>query len=307
MWFKNIQLLLLNSPFPLSAEALDSTLAQHAFSPCGKEQLVSIGWAPALSGSGLYAHANNGCVLLCLRKEEKLLPASVVKRMSEDKIREIERNENRRVKRAEKAEIIYKVKLSLIPRAFTRVSDLTGYVDLLNQRVVVNTGSRKQAEEFVGKLREAVGPLGAVLPVVQQSPDIAMTRWVENQAAPGDLSVMDECVLKEPGSDGAEIRCKRVDVFGHEVSQHLATGKRVTALALQWNDRIRFVLDRELGIRRLKFGLAVEEELSSIEAASELDLLDAEFGLMTAEIEACLVSLFQSLGGLATAAEAQAA
>lgn len=303
MWFKNIQLYLLNAPFPMTAEALDSALARSAFAPCGKEQLVSSGWVPALPGSGLFAHANNGCVLMCLRKEEKMLPAAVVKRMSEEKIREAERDKGRRLKRAEKAEIVYRVKLGLIPRAFTRISDLSGYVDLLNQRIVINTGSRKQAEEFASKLRDVVGPLSARLPMLQQATDTTMTAWLKNQTAPAKFTVLDECVLKEPGADGAEVRCKRVDVFGHEVSQHLGTGKHVVALALQWNDRVRFVLDRELTIRRLKFGLAVEEELSAVEAASELDLLDAEFGLMTAEIESCVTDLFATMGGVVPSEE----
>ncbi len=298
MWFKNLQIYLLNAPFPMTEDVLDAALAQKAFSPCGKEQLASVGWVPALPGSGLFAHTSNGCVLMCLRKEEKMLPASVVKRMSEEKIHEAERDKGRRLKRAEKSEIIYRVKLSLIPRAFTRVTDLSGYVDLINQRIVINTGSRKQAEEFAGKLRDVVGPLSARLPALQQATDTTMTEWLKNQESPDNFTVLDECVLKEPGTDGAEVRCKRVEVFGYEVQQHLDAGKRVVALALQWSDRVRFVLDRELVIRRLKFDVAVEEELSSVEASNELDLLDAEFSLMTVEIERCVSDLFAAMGGV---------
>ena len=78
MWFKNIRAYRLTSSFDLSPEQLGEKLAQRDFRPCAKSQAVSAGWVPPLGEeSGELVHAAGGRMLLKLKREERLLPATV--------------------------------------------------------------------------------------------------------------------------------------------------------------------------------------------------------------------------------------
>ena len=85
MWFKNIRAYRLTSPFTLSPEQLGEQLSQRAFQPCANSQALSIGWVPPLGDeTTALVHAAAGRMLLKLKREEKLLPATVVRQQLED-------------------------------------------------------------------------------------------------------------------------------------------------------------------------------------------------------------------------------
>ena len=103
MWFKNIRAYRLTSPFTLSPEQLAGQLAQRAFSPCARSQALALGWVPPLGGEdGELVHAAAGRMLVKLKREEKLLPSTVVRELLEEKVAEIEAGQARKVYRKER-------------------------------------------------------------------------------------------------------------------------------------------------------------------------------------------------------------
>ena len=87
MWFKNIRAYRLSSPFDLSPEQLAEQLEAKCFTPCAKSQALSFGWVPPLGDeSEALVHAANGRFLLCLKREEKILPSTVVREQLEEKV-----------------------------------------------------------------------------------------------------------------------------------------------------------------------------------------------------------------------------
>ena len=103
MWFKNIRAYRLTSPFDLSAEQLGDKLAQRAFEPCAKSQALSLGWVPALGDESTeLAHSAGGRLLIKLKREEKLLPSTVVREQLEEKVAVIEQEQGRKVYRKER-------------------------------------------------------------------------------------------------------------------------------------------------------------------------------------------------------------
>ena len=63
-------------------------------------------------------------ILLVAKKEEKMLPANVVKRELDERIESLEQKENRKLKKTEKQTLKDDVVMNLLPRAFTKISKL---------------------------------------------------------------------------------------------------------------------------------------------------------------------------------------
>ena len=98
MWFNNIQLFRFTQPFTLNAQDLSDKLQKFHFKPCGKLQPASYGWVPPLGKHGFdLIHSASGNLMLCARKEEKILPASVVREFVDEKVAEIEEAQARKL------------------------------------------------------------------------------------------------------------------------------------------------------------------------------------------------------------------
>ena len=92
MWFKNLRAFRLTSPFDLSPEVIHERLLGDAFTPCASTQPLSLGWvAPLGDQAELLVHTANGRHLVCMRREERLLPPAVVREMVQERLAEIGR------------------------------------------------------------------------------------------------------------------------------------------------------------------------------------------------------------------------
>jgi len=298
MWFKNLQLYRLTTPFALSPEQLSEKLAGQAFRPCGSQEPATLGWVPPLGRQGSdLVHAANGCILLCARREERLLPSTVVREAVEERALEIEEREGRKVRRKERLDIKDNVMQELMPRAFVRSSLHYAYLDAPSGWLVVNAGSAKRAEELVSLLRESVGTLPARLPATVDAPNAVMTHWLAGESAPAGFELEDECELRDPDSDGGVVRCKRQDLTAEEIQAHLRAGKRAVRLAVSWEDRLSCVVAEELAVKRLRFLDLVQETAAEVEAEDEAARMDADFSIMTLELRRFIPALLALFGG----------
>ncbi|MBI2382076.1 MAG: recombination-associated protein RdgC [Gammaproteobacteria bacterium] len=300
MWFKNLQLYRFTKPFDLDAEALADALDAHRFRPCGSQDMMTMGFVPAL-GDAL-VHSAHGYQLLSLKKEERILPGAVIREWVENKADEIAQREARKVGRKERANLKDEAILALMPRAFTRSGITRAYISP-DGWLVVDAGSAKRAEDFMSKLREAVGSL-PVLPLqVAAAPSAVMTAWLKGEeAVPEDFLVGEETELIDPAEDGGIVRCRRQDLAAEEIQGHLAAGKQVVKLALSWNEAMNFVLTNEPSVKRLRFTDLVQEQMAYLDGADAQALFDGQFALMTLELSRLLPRLVEVLGGEAQAA-----
>lgn len=298
MWFKNLTLFRLAEPFPLNAEMLARRLDQRAFQPCPSFQPSAAGWTPPLGRKARdRVHAVAGRWLICLHTEEKLLPPIVVNQALAERIALIEDEQRRPVRRGEKLELRDQLVQELLPRAFTRGRFGYAYLDVVGGWLVVDSASSHGVEEFTGALRETIDSLPIAPPRVQQSVSATMTAWLTEGQAPGEFMLGDSCELREGGDEGGVVRCRGQDLTGNEIHAHLSAGKQVTQLGLIWNDRLAFVLDESLVVRRLQFLDVVRELLQDDAIDSPEAVFDAEFALMTGELALLLPRLLELFGG----------
>jgi len=299
MWFKNLSLLRLTEAFTLSAEELEEKLQAGRFQPCGSLQPMSYGWVPPTGkdGDAPLVHAAGGCYMLCAQREEKILPASVVNEVLAEKVAEIEEKKGTTVRKKERDALRDEVIHDLLPRAFSFSRRQYAYIDTNTGWLVVDSASTKKAEELASWLRRCVDSLPVTPPAVSERPAAVMTRWLAEGAAPSDIVLENECELKATDEEGASVRCKKHDLSAPEIQNHLEAGKEAVKIAVSWNDRLSFVLDDALGIKRLRFLDLVQEQAADVEAADAAERFDADFAIMSGELASFLPRLLELFGG----------
>ncbi len=298
MWFKNLSLFRLTEEFTLSATELEQKLEQMIFRPCGSHEESSFGWtSPIGKSSTQLVHSANGFLMVCGKKEEKVLPSSVVNEMTLEKILEAEEQQGRKLSKKERTDIKEELIFDLLPRAFTFSNKIYAYIDPKGGWLVVDAATPKKAEDLLSSLRKCLGSLPAVPPNTIDKPSKVMTEWLISDQAPDDITIEDECELRSPGEEGGIVRCKRHDLSLPEIKNHLDTGKEVIKMAMTWADRLSFILEESLAVKRLKFLELIQEQANDINADSEAEQFDADFSIMTAELANFLPRLMDLFGG----------
>jgi len=186
----------------------------------------------------------------------------------------------------------------MLPQAFSRNRRSFAYLAPKDGVLVVDASSAKQAEDLASTLRKSLGSLPVRPPVLEQAPIFTFTSWLnETIDLPGTVVLGDECELKDPSEDGGVVRCKGLNLKADEIRNHLNAGMEVTKLALTWDDNVSFVLDEEMGIRRLKFGETLQDQLDDVDVDDAVAKFDAAFTIMTLELSKLIPGLLEVLGG----------
>ena len=298
MWFKNLTLFRFTEPFTLSSSEVEQKLETLRFRPCGGHDESSFGWTSPLGrGSEQLVHSSNGYIMVCGKKEEKVLPASVINELVQEKIIELETQQARKLSKKERTEIKDELIFELLPKAFSFSRNTYAYIDPKGGWVVVDTASTSKAEDILSSLRKCLTSLPVVPVNTVQKPIIVMTEWLNNNETPKGISIEDECELRSPEEEGGIVRCKKHDLALPEIKHHLETGKQVTNLALNWEERLAFVLNENLSVKRLRFLDLIQEQVADTNAETEIEHFDVDFSIMTAEFANFLPRLLELFGG----------
>ncbi|KPQ24946.1 MAG: recombination associated protein RdgC [Halomonas sp. HL-48] len=300
MWFKHLHLYRVHSAPELSETALGDALDAHAAAPLGNADARRLGWtAPAgRLGNGQRLHEIQGHRLLSALRQERLLPASVVKEEVDEQVANIEASEGRKVTRKEKTAFKEQVTEDLLPRAFVRSQKIDVWWDTRRQLIGINASSRTRAEDILDLLRETLGSL-SVTPLASQTlPMRAMTTWLGDASSrPADLQLGDQVELKAKGDDGV-LRARQVDLDSDEIQQLLESGRQASKLAIHIEGRLSLVLHDDLALKSLRFGDALIEEADQADDGDDaLARLETDFILMANALSEDIVRLMEWLGG----------
>jgi len=299
MWFRALRPYRLPNRLGIDAEELERRLQTRTFSNCTPAQASSLGWVPALDDSAsALVHAAGPYWMVRLKREEKLLPATVVREQANERCAQIAKAQGRKVSRRERLAVADEVTQDLLPRAFSRSSTIRAIIADKAGWIWIDNASAGRSEEVLNHLREALGNLPAVLPDTQKAPAHVMTQWLLHSAVPDEIELADEADFADQRDDGSSVKVRGVPLDSEEVLAHLSTGHQVSRLALEWGNRVAAVVDKDLTLRRLKFSEAIREANDEL-VEDPLARADADFLIMCEILNGLQASLLSAFGGIA--------
>ncbi|PWB54051.1 MAG: recombination-associated protein RdgC [Nitrosomonadales bacterium] len=331
MWFRNLQIYRLRD-CAITPDKLEEALASMIFRPCGNMDMQSRGWLAPRGEGGALVHVIKGQMLIALGVEQKLLPAAVINQYAQERAAEIEEQQGYKPGRKQLREIRERVAEELLPRAFVRRRKTHAWIDPAGGWLVIDAASPAKADELIEALLKCSPDLTPALVRTQLSPVTAMTGWLASLSpdalpafasagsvhrgyaqatgegdagllressfteAPAGFSIDRDCELLAPGEEKSLVRYVRHPLEAGEIRAHIESGKQVTRLAMTWNDRISFVLQENMQVKRLAFLDLIKEE-SEQQAESADEQFDADFAIMSGELARFLPDLVEALGG----------
>lgn len=295
MWFKNLIVYRLPEDWSVSASELEDKLAAHQLLPCGSFDMQSKGWVFS-SDLERYVHTVNGQHLIALGVDQKLLPGSIIRQVATERAKEMAKEQGYPVGRRQMRELKMRVTEELRGRALTRKRITHAWIDPVNHWLVVNASSEGKAEELVETLRNTLGSLQVTLLETERSPSSALTAWLMLGDAPTFFTIDDDLELQTADESKPTIRYVRHPLDGKEIRTQIQGGMFATRLGLTWRDRVSFVLNEKLHVKKVEFLLVEKDQPADGEDTDAAEQFDIDFTLMTGDLAQLLSDLASALG-----------
>lgn len=306
MFFKNLVIYRLPVGWNVSAAELEDALSRRPLPPCGALDMESRGWIAGTPRNRVL-HTTNGQHLIALGMYQKVLPAAVIKEEVKERSKQLEQEQGFPVGRKQLRELKEKVTVELRAQAFVRKIVTRAWIDPANGWLVVEASGASRAEKVVETLRDTLGTLPVTLVDTEHSPQQAMAAWICMGEAPLRFTLDTDLELQAADESKSTVRYARHALDGKDIHAHISTGKAVTKLGLTWSDRVTFVLNNKLEVKRVKFlNIGKDAGESETELSAE-EQFEAEFTLMAGELSKLLADLAEALGGETKQSLAEAA
>lgn len=283
MWFKNCHIYQIPTSFTLSADEFAEKLEGRRFKPCARMADKTVGWvSPIHRNKDYLIHAAGGCILFCMRKEQKVIPASAIKEALEEKITAMQDDLGRKIYSKEKQSIKEDIVSMMLPNAFPRSSHIKAYIDIKNRILIIDATSPAQVDEFYELLLESIGSFGAIQFIADENPASIMHQWIFD-GSPQDWSLSGEYLLKEP-KDERVARFKDNDGENFYVAELLKDGYLINRLGIHFKSLLQATVQDDLQIKGIKFNHELLKENDELGSEDEVVKFDADFALMTAAL-----------------------
>jgi recombination associated protein RdgC len=305
MWFKNLVVYRLPADWALSAAGLEEKLTTRVLQPCGPFDMLSRGWI-APSSTGRLVHTVGLQHLIALGVNQKLLPASIIRQVTAERAEALAQEQGLPVGRRQMRDLKMRVTEELRAKALTRRRITRAWIDPGNGWLVVDAAGVAKAEELIETLRDTLDSLAVQMIETERSPQMSMAVWLKLGEAPLRLSIDQDLELRAANQTKASIRYTHHPLDGKEIQAHMAAGMYPTKLGLTWNDRIAFVLNEKLQLKRLEF-LEMSKDTADGGELDEAEQFDIDFTVMSGELAKLLDDIVAALGTQAQEQRAAAA
>ena len=294
MLFKNAQIYRLADGWYPNTDNLNEALAWKQFTPPGSQDFERSGWTPAAPNCDLgdMAYSKGRCHLVCLQREQKILPPAVVNQIADERAAEIFEQQGFRPGRKQMKELRELVMSELLPKAFSRKRKT--FALILPGMLIVDSATTSRAEELIEHLRQALDEFPATMLKTNMSPTRAMSAWLAEGEASTGFTIDQDCTLRSVSEDRREVTYRR-GLDGDQARENLEAGCVPVKLAMTFDDRVSFVLTENFEVKRIQYLDLVTESLHDQEDAEAV--FASEFAINVSEIQRLVANLVDALGG----------
>ena len=294
MWFNNA----LIYQYELDEACdLNASLSEEILKPCPPHARFIYGWLPAFADE--MVHEVAGSSLICMGKEERILPRGVINKMLAEKIQMIENQHGRAVKRAEKAQLAEDLEFELLPKSFCVQKRLPAILDSVSKRLIINASSNTQASQLTSLLRKSVA--GITIEPLTHTENLAIrfAEWIHSpETLPEHFQLASDCLLFSLDDEKKRIHCRGYELPAEEILTLLSQGMATAELSIIWKERIQFTLTHDFTFKKLKsldfliddFNEIRELEEEYLREDAALTLVAGELRELTNDLLAVLAS-----------------
>jgi recombination associated protein RdgC len=290
MLFKQAQLFSLNKALPMQLSSLLPKLEPLIFKNCPPSFSSSHGWvAPTKESDAPLVYSMGHYLLFSLQFEEKVLPAGVIKKELETKINELQQKEDRKIYSKEKKNLRDEVTMTLLPRAFTQISQIYALIDTKRQWLLTNTLQADKVKALTSSFKKCFDI--DVTPLKLKKISYLLTQWVKQNEAPEGIEILDQCFLQDPNSMKRTIRSQSQSLSSPPLQALIESGLEVKQLMLSWQEAVRFTLTDFMHLKNLRY---TDEALADVEddaTESALDRFNTDFIMMAKTLDSLLATL----------------
>jgi recombination associated protein RdgC len=292
MWFNNA----LTFHYELNEVSdLATLLTEGILKPCPPHARCIYGWLPPFSDELVQEVA--GCSLICLGKEERILPRGVIKRLLAERVQTVEAQEGRIIKRAEKVQMAEELEFELLPKSFCLQKRLPALLDSMSKRLIINTASYNQASQLTSLLRKSIPGINIEPLALRENLALRFAQWISEPALlPPTFHLASDCLLFSLNDEKKRVNCKGYELPAEEILTLLSQGLAAAEISLIWNERIQFTLTHDFTFKRLKSLDYLVDEFNEIrQLEEEYQQQDAALTLLCGELRSLTNDLLAEL------------
>lgn len=200
------------------------------------------------------------------------------------------------LRRAEKQLLKEQVYEEQLPTALKRTGHFLIAIDIKRKWILIDSASRKKAEEALDLLRLTLGSLKVTPMATRDRPTALMTHWLATVTERAEGWTLGEfCQLESPTGNDGVIKVAEVDLDSEEIQQHLEGGRICSALSIARTGQLAMQLQDDLALKKIKFDDALLEQADS--GGDEASRFDADAHIHIPALATVAEELITLLGG----------
>lgn len=243
--------------------------------------------------------------LLCVNFAERMVPGKIVRQRVLTKVREIEKDQERKVYAREKQQIKDEILSEMLPRAF--IDQKVIQVLISGPYIFISTTSANKGEDVLSMLRERLGSLPVRPVAVKTTPIESFTQWFTRNELPDNFSLTGDFKANNSSDETDLVTGKGTSPESEGLSELvLEHGRRVTVLGLNWTNpdhdaatATSFTVNEMLGVKGIKWADEIVDMAANDagEDADHVTLMRTTYLLLAVEVVTLFKDLLIALGG----------
>lgn len=272
----------------------EDAIADMAFVPCAPSQDFAAGFAPPRGHvHGAFVECVAGQLILQLVTETKKVPADALARAVADRCAAIEAQEGRKPGRKETKEIKADTRMAMLPNAIATRAATRIWIDRSANLLAIDSGSTARTDAAVTLLIRAINGLAISMITTANSPQGVMAGWLTSQEWPEDFAPGREVELRAVDETRSMVRFTRHNLESEQITTHVLQGKLPTKLAMQWNERVDFIITDGMALKKIEF---LDAAMADGHDENQ-DGFDADVAIATGELGKLIPALLDAMGG----------